>query len=447
MYFQHFGLSGPPFQLTTATDLFLSRTNREALAALEWGVLYEPSGYTVLIGETGTGKTTLVSALLARRNERVRAAYLPNPKLSFDDLMSEVAEQLNFKPTGPGKLGLVRGFDTFLRSLEPSERAAIIVDEAQGLDSDKLEEFRLLSNYGPLEQKQLQIVLVGQPELMHHLMTPSLRQLYQRIGARAFLSPLTREESYRYVEHRLASKGGQASQIFAPRALSHLLEQSGGIPRRINLLCHNAMLQAYTRRGARVSLQIARAASSEYSYPPALTRPELKGSKPTHPLPWSLAWTARPAIALTAMVMLGFGTASIFSNVKAGIATPRSSSKVVQTSPDSSDEPLNIPVVKSSPGGHTETDEPLVLTAKPKPQAQSSAEKPPSSSGAGAGAASPEQREIRIRYGDTLLGIARRYLGSATELDRLIAANPQVADINRIYPGDLIFLPAHPGSE
>ena len=265
MYYSHFGLSGPPFQLTSSpTSLYMSKEHREAFAALEWGLLHESSGFTVLVGEVGTGKTTLILATLARQYQNVRTAYLNNPKLSFDELMKVIMKQLGVKTQRRSRLGELEAFNDFLCKLEPGARVVVIVDEAHDLSDETMEQLRLLSNSGRPEEKQLHFLFVGQPELLRRLSSPALRQLDQRVGARAVLNPLQRAECREYIELRLEAVGGGAKQIFKPGALRCVVQHSGGIPRRINVLCHNAMLLAYSAGALQVNTRMVQSAVTEY---------------------------------------------------------------------------------------------------------------------------------------------------------------------------------------
>lgn len=265
MYHHHFGLSGPPFQFTPAPDaLYLSHTHREALAALEWGLLHEPTGFTLLVGESGVGKTTLVCSLLARRHWSARIALLSNPKLDFDQMMQVVMSQLAPGWSGQTRLDLIEGFAELLEGLTPGERIALVVDEAQELSAEALEGLRLLSNADTFEERRLQIILVGQPELVARLARPEMHSLNQRIGARTLLRALRPAEVREYIDCRLRAKGGTADKIFASAGLSYLIAHSGGIPRRVNVLGHNSMLQGYAAGSKKVSLAMVKNAVSEY---------------------------------------------------------------------------------------------------------------------------------------------------------------------------------------
>jgi general secretion pathway protein A len=257
-------LSDEPFLSTGASRLlFLSEGHRECLAALEWGVAHEPSGFSLVVGETGTGKTTLVSSILARKRERIRLVCVSNPKLGFDGILHGLMLALGIQ-SPPMKLAMLDAFDSFLADLGDIERVVLIVDEAQSLDDEALEELRLFSNRGRADQRQLGFVLVGQPQLLRRLTRPKLRQLNDRVGARAVLNPLTREEALDYVEYQMNLCGSSAARVFASDALGYSIEHSDGIPRRINTLCRNAMLIAYSARLGQVDLRSARAAVAEY---------------------------------------------------------------------------------------------------------------------------------------------------------------------------------------
>jgi type II secretory pathway predicted ATPase ExeA/nucleoid-associated protein YgaU len=267
MYYQHFGLSGAPFAFNPSSPvLFMSAGHREGLAALEWGLL-EPSGFTMLVGEIGTGKTTLICSLLATRHQGVRTAWVANPRLSFEEMLRQLLGQLGVNQSArSGKLALLEAFDAQLARLGPEECIAVILDEAQDLSDDALEDLRLLSNFQSLAHRRLQIVLVGQIDLARRLAGPQMRQLNQRIGARALLPTLLRNEIHDYLDYRLRARGGDLERLFTRGAVRELTRASNGIPRRINVLCHNALLLAYAQGAERVSAQHMRDAAHDYDH-------------------------------------------------------------------------------------------------------------------------------------------------------------------------------------
>ena len=312
MYHRHFGLSGPPFQFTPAPDaLYLSPTHREALAALEWGLLHEPTGFTLLAGESGVGKTTMVCSILARRHWNVRTALLSSPRLTFDQMMQVVMSQLAPGWSGQTRLELTEGFAELLDGLAPGERVAMVIDEAQELSDEALEGLRLLSNADTFEERRLQIIFVGQPELIERLARPEMRSLNQRIGARALLVPLRPTEVREYIDCRLRAKGGTVRKIFATAALSYLVEHSGGIPRRVNVLSHNSMLQGYAAESKKVSLAMVKNAVSEYEDLLGAKRPHAADRPARAAIP--RARLMRAALAVSALALAAAGALLIWS--------------------------------------------------------------------------------------------------------------------------------------
>ena len=425
MYCKHFGLWGAPFTFTPATSqFFLSKPHREGLAALEWGLLHEPSGFTLLVGDPGVGKTTLIGRVLADYYQRIRCVTLPNPRLNPEEILRSILDQLNVFPKSLSKLDLLYGFETYLSGLRAGQSVVIVIDEAQDLSDDALEEVRLLSNLGSAEEKQLRFLLVGQQELMTRLSNPGLRQLNERIGARAILNALQPDDARKYIAYLLASKGGSTNSIFEPKAIEHLIQHSGGIPRRINILCHNALVNAYSNGSKRVSLDIARKTVVEGENILTTATP-FDGSKIAGQSPVRRAQSLLlPTAAIAALAALVLGTRYLPaqplvsgapahklehpSNLEA--AAPREPQKVSAPSDvalrDFSD-PVSFPKFTE-------------ISLKQSPELRHS---------------------ISVQPGDTLQIIAIRQLGSDLELPRLIRANPQLKDINVIYPGETVYLP------
>jgi general secretion pathway protein A len=262
MYYEHFGLREVPFKFLPSETLFLGTPHREVLAALE-GALHEPSGLTLLVGEVGSGKTMLMHSLVARlKDDRVRIAQLSNPTVSFEEMLSVALQQLGIYPVGRGKLASLKALMTFMTDPASTDSVILIVDEAQGLSNEILEDLRLLSDSRPPQRDALQIILVGQPELVQRLNDPKLRALNQRIGARILLRPLRGVEIYQYVNYLLRAHGAR-NELFSGSALDQVACLSAGLPRKINNLCHNSLVHAFLERSSVVEPRHVRAASVE----------------------------------------------------------------------------------------------------------------------------------------------------------------------------------------
>lgn len=443
MYYKHFNLNGPPFQFTPSADvLYPSRSHQEALAALEWGLLHEPSGLTMLIGEPGTGKTTLISSILARDLGHVRIAYVGNPRLSFDEILQVVCRQLGIACASPQRLKRLDAIEQYLEAHRRRERVTVVIDEAQVLPDDVVDELRLLSNAAPGRETALRFVFVGQPEFLRRLESPSLRQLNERIGARAMLNPLQPNEIGEYIDFRLRARGGTAADIFTSSALKHIAEHSGGIPRRINVLCHNAMLLAYTGDNTRVRAEHAHSAVAEYEnlFSAAAPRSSALAAVRKSERNW------RAAAAVAAVGAAAVGAACLWSLNSArfrdyGSMSQASASDVPRASVAATPEAANIDSISASSTSRIEpasTVEAAAPTPAAPPIVESAARLPEHE---------PEHserrmRQVRVRFGDTVEQIARRYLGSKQKIDAVIEANPQLDDVNRIYPGEVIYVPA-----
>ena len=182
--------------------------------------------------------------------------------MSFEEMLDVIVRQLRLHPVGKGKLASLQALKTFVGDPEGTDRVILIFDEAQELSDETLEQLRLLSNSRPPQRHALQIILVGQPELAQRLTDPTLRALNQRIGARALLRPLRGEEVQDYVDCLLRSQGG-SRELFSPKAIDQVARLSGGLPRKINNLCHNSLLAAYAERSTVVQPHHVQAASAE----------------------------------------------------------------------------------------------------------------------------------------------------------------------------------------
>ena len=247
MYLEHFGLKTPPFSTTPDPSFFYpSSKHKEALACLLYAV-EQRKGFALVTGEIGAGKSTLCRTALDRFGERVDSALLVHTSLTPKQLFLAVCAEFNLPTNGRSKIELVQVIKNFLvERKEMGRTVVLIVDEAQNLGMHVLEEVRLLGNLETSSEKLVQIVLVGQPELRRTIASPELRQLNQRITVKFHLGMLGPEDVAAYVDHRLAVAGAAAEPpIFEPDAKHEIFQASGGVPRLINVLCDQALLQAY----------------------------------------------------------------------------------------------------------------------------------------------------------------------------------------------------------
>jgi general secretion pathway protein A len=264
MYDTYFGLTTPPFSIAPDPRyLFMSEQHREALAHLLFGVHY--GGFVLLTGDIGTGKTTVCRCLLAQLPETADVAFIFNPKLTAKELLATICDEFAIDyPAGDISIkAFIDRLNEFLLDAHARGRnAVLILDEAQNLGTEVLEQMRLLTNLETNDRKLLQIILIGQPELQQMLEQPELRQLAQRITARYHLGPLAPSETAQYVAHRVTMAGGNAA-LFPTPTLQLIHRLSDGIPRITNMICDRALLGTYVERNRLVTRRTATRAARE----------------------------------------------------------------------------------------------------------------------------------------------------------------------------------------
>jgi len=257
VYLEFYGLKHAPFDITpNPRFLFHSRKHREAFNHLLYGIR-ERKGFVQLTGEVGAGKTTLCRALLEKLDGHYSTALILNPVLNSDELMKAIATEFGLKVKGRDRLETIAAIGEFLlKQIELGKETVLIIDEAQNLTEDLLEQVRLLSNIETDDRKLLQIVLMGQPELRDRLNNPRLKQLRQRITVRYHLAPLSRFEAAQYIQHRLVISGAKGAPFFTQPALWRVFNYSHGIPRLVNAVCDKALLAGFVEKSDRINYQM-----------------------------------------------------------------------------------------------------------------------------------------------------------------------------------------------
>lgn len=259
MYRSFYNLTCKPFDLIPNPEfIFLSKTHKKAITYLDYGIR-ERVGFILLTGEVGSGKTTIIRELINKHLERVVLAKVFNTNVSFEQLLSMINDDFDLPVQGKDKIELLRDLNHFLvEQYAKGNQPLLIIDEAQNLTLETLEEIRMLSNLETSDSKLLQIILVGQPELRTLLDRPELRQLRQRISIQCNLLPLNRLEVEEYIFHRLEVAGNRGALGFSQPALDLIFKYCGGIPRLINIICDFLLLAAFSEESREVSEELVR---------------------------------------------------------------------------------------------------------------------------------------------------------------------------------------------
>jgi general secretion pathway protein A len=275
MYHEHYGLVRSPFEMTPdPAFLYLGDAHREGLATLVYGVRAR-KGFVLLTGEVGTGKTTLLHSLLSQLDRDTLSAFIFNPRLDPLDFFRVLFDEYGIEKECNSKAEYLLALNHFLiERLERNLSTLLIIDEAQNLSPEMLEEVRLLSNLETPRSKLIQIMLVGQPELAEMLARPELRQLRQRISLRHELRPFRRDETTAYIEERLRLAGYTGKGIFKKPALRALHQLSGGVPRLVNTLCDGSLLLGFARDVQSVGADIVGEVARDLALVPAPVAPE-----------------------------------------------------------------------------------------------------------------------------------------------------------------------------
>lgn len=464
MYADFYNLKEQPFSLTPSPRfLYLGEVHKEALAVLTYGVA-QRKGFVLLTGETGTGKSTMVHALLANLDKDVKCVYLPNPLLSAEDFMRYLALTAfdkTFKVNS--KAEFLIAFEHFLReTLQRQKNFVLIIDEAQEVSFELLEEVRLLSNMGTAEKKLVNIFLVGQPELNERLKQPRCRALLQRIGTRYHVSPLDLRGTQEYVAAALQMAGAENPQKILPNSVIRAVyEYSEGYPRMINILADNVLLLAYSRGQRKIRPSMVKECYDELR-PDALSSPS-GSEKQKHPVTTKTAaprvrgplkWAVILLIitALLALSMSQHGrkiVRQLTQLIPAGYVPPPEEisqdqgpleSKIIRALQDNS-RVVSMPVREVSVGAISvsEKAQTTVLPSNvPAPRKDPAQDHEKGSA-----------RILVVKKGDTFSALATAVYGrvEANVLELVRKYNPHIKDTDYIEVGQKIFFPPIPSNK
>ncbi len=455
MYLDFFKLNEKPFNVTPDPHfLYMSPSHQEAFANLLYGIR-ERKGFTVLTGEVGTGKTTLLHNLLGTLEEEIRTVYIFHTGLEFDEMLLMVHQELGIPVKEETRGGMIQSLNLYLiEQLRQDRNVALIIDEAQNLSSEFLENLRLLSNLETAKEKLLQIVLVGQPELEAKLGLTELRQLDSRISVKGRIHPLDESESEAYLLHRLNLAGAGKSHIFDEEALKLVCQNGRGIPRCLNMLADNAMLIAYADGDKSVSVSHVRECLKDFEKKYA-TAPveEAESRNRSATLPWFM-FTALLAITLI-YVSYEFGKRQVIERLAPETLPATSLAEDMVTGPEGR---LDEPSQNSVDPAETQAQTPLGEAARVHSAVSPDMNTLPRVADGAMPETWPEALSLsqirqavgrapriayRVRHGDQFNRLTLRLSGRRDPLflSAVREMNPHIQNFDHIRPGWILFFP------
>lgn len=430
MYLEFYGLNKEPFNLTPDPDFFfLGEENQQALASLIYGI-EKRKGCVVITGEVGVGKTTMVRSYLEEsRDSGLKVIYVFNSNLSFKGLVKIIYQELGLAIESDDLSELVNGLhQALIEDYQQGSIVALIIDEAQNMPVETMENLRMLSNLETIKDKLIQIILIGQPELAEILDRDELRAFKQRIFIRLAIGPFSFKESEAYIKHRLTKAGGSETPIFTGKALHRIIEEAQGIPRILNILCDNALITGYGYRKKPVGINIALEIIKDFK-----GREAAEFKKPARPLLLGYG-------LVLAVLLLASGLFSLWGNLP---FFGRKSDLPGRSFVAAIHAPPAFPTAPTVPSPPTNQ----AVLRGPKPVALPEASPLPGNS--------PEERteargvKQRVEKGDTLTAlIQKRYspeeirqYGRKRLITLIREQNPRLKDLNRIVAGKTIAFP------
>ena len=413
MYSKFYGLTKEPFHITPDPEfLFLSPSHKQALGSIIYGVT-ERKGFIVITGEVGVGKTTILRSYLERvDNPKVKIIYIFNANVTFKNLLRTISKELGLDVKTDDMVEMLNDlYRELTEEYRQGNTVLLIVDEAQNMPIETLENLRMLSNLETSKDKLLQIVLIGQTEFEKMLNLYELRQLSQRIAIRFTIIPFTKEESFDYIRHRLAKVAIGDTAVFNKGALKRIVREAKGIPRNLNILCDNALITGFGYKIKPVNTKIVKEVIVDFK---GKAKPSL------------LKWVLAPA----ALIIFVAGAFLVYPHkdpVLSGLENPVVSKTTEQTEPEeavrpSVGKPVLFGIEQSLPV--EEKIEPVEKETKPVPRK------------------SFPLTQV-VEYGDSLFGLSKKIYGYTDDklLARVKQKNPRIKDVNKILAGQEIIFP------
>lgn len=465
MYLDFYNLRAEPFHITSdPAFLYLSPSHKEALGAIIYGISHR-KGFVAISGEVGMGKTTILRAYLEGADlpgerDAQKVIYIFNANISFHGLLHTLCKELDRIPPA-GEVYEVVNFlhAVLIQEYQQGQTVVFVIDEAQNMPVETLENLRMLSNLETSQEKLIQIILVGQPEFDSMLKLPQLRQLDQRIAIRAHIQALTRKESIAYIYHRLSRVTDTPNTVFSPSAIRLIARQGRGVPRILNILSDNALIAGFGYQKKPVTLAIAREAIADY-----------RGRRQSKRLQWAVTVSALGAISIGLMLSpagtrlsphLQLLAQNLRIRMETGYLALRpepnipliSSAPLVVTNPmpledlaaknDPATSDVKLPITQAfekRPDGFPQTGfQPSIVLPAPENSDTGSLLKKM--------ADAPEQQIRRvIQKGESLIQIAQAVYGRSDPgtLEWIVTQNPQILNPNRLLAGDSLLLPSRP---
>ncbi len=438
MYLNYYQFKKEPFQITPDPEfLFLSPSHKEAMASIIYGIEGK-KGFVAIVGGVGVGKTTILRSYLEKVNrDQLKIIYIFNANVSFSSLLKTIYQDLGIVPATDDVFLMVNQLhEVLIDEYKRGFNVVLIIDEAQNMPIETLENLRMLSNLETAKEKLVQIVLIGQPEFDEMLNRYELRQLKQRIAIRTVISPLTSEESLRYIEHRLSKVAMKNEPTFTKGALKEIVTRSRGIPRVINILCDNALITGYGYQKKPVTAKIVREIGSDF---------QEKKKDERRPFRWKAA--AGVILVLAAAVLLAtspYGTQlgeQLWDHLRGDRETPATVRMEVKPEARPPVQQQEAPAPKPEPVGQAPRLE--LKDVSPPPALPKPAVSGPGPVIRPAPSAVTLKGARVVEKGDTLSRlIVQKYGAYDTELlQKVKNKNPGIKDVNKIYIGETIVFP------